>query len=416
MENYPLIKRILETNCPFVAFWFPWYWRKSDIAILRKIAGRWVWQNAKGTAAKLILILKVLLWPLIAVAGVLLAWLARNQVVSRLCEKGKWVQLREIVYFSFWRGFSPIDYYDKRIYLLQISQVIDQFLGNMEINLLNIAINSDQDYEIVNNKHRFAKRCIELNIPAVSTIAAFSEGAIQDVDDPFSLPSTDLYFKPVDGLRGRGIERWDFDSPKGTWKSEGTVLTEENLIKHFKETSKKETFVLQEAAYNHKALENLSTGGLVTFRVMTVLGLEAETMKCYIVMPRGKTPANHGTYGGIVATVNLETNRIYRSFSRLPILEKQPKHPETGGQIEGREFKEWPELEALALKAHKCFPEIFSIGWDLALTTKGPQIVEGNTQWGAMAGFIIGRSSYPRRYLDVLHKAKEIGDPLGNLV
>jgi len=97
-------------------------------------------------------------------------------------------------------------------------------------------------------------------------------------------------------------------------------------------------------------------------------------------------------------------------------LEKQPKHPETGGQIEGREFKEWPELEALALKAHKCFPEIFSIGWDLALTTKGPQIVEGNTQWGAMAGFIIGRSSYPRRYLDVLHKAKEIGDPLGNLV
>ena len=39
----------------------------------------------------------------------------------------------------------------------------------------------------------------------------------------------------------------------------------------------------------------------------------------------------------------------------------------------------WPELAALALKAHRLVPERVIIGWDMAITPEGPSLLEGNS-------------------------------------
>jgi len=61
---------------------------------------------------------------------------------------------------------------------------------------------------------------------------------------------------------------------------------------------------------------------------------------------------------------------------------------------------QWPEVEAFIKRAHSKFPQCFSIAWDLIYTADGPQVLEGNTQWGLINGYNIGDSSYPQWYLE----------------
>ena len=60
------------------------------------------------------------------------------------------------------------------------------------------------------------------------------------------------------------------------------------------------------------------------------------------------------------------------------------KHLVTGKQIEGRILEEWPAVRDLAIRAHAAFLHRVLIGWDLALTDKGPVVLEGNTNLDVM--------------------------------
>lgn len=397
LKTHPIIKRLLNVNCPLVAPWFPWYWRRSEMALLRRAAGQWTWRSAASAKGRLVLVVKTILWPLVAVAGILASLLAHGPDGKRLSGRGYLAQLRDLLYFTAWRGFPPQEYYYDRLYFDRLSRVMQDYLADKEIAILNMAVNSDKDSERVNNKLRLCQQCEELGLPSIPLHGVFTGGEERSGANGRALPPKDLYFKPVNGLCGSGIERWNTDA-SGYWISGDRRHDETGLKAYFAEASFGETFILQEAAENHPAMHPFTPGGLVTFRVMSVVGEAGiEIMGSYMVMPFADTAANHGTYGGMVAEMDIGTGRLFPAFKRLPVLQRLERHPRTGGQIAGVVVEQWPELEALAKRAHACFDDVFTIGWDLALTPAGPVIVEGNTQWGSMMNFFPGRTAY-RRY------------------
>ena len=42
-------------------------------------------------------------------------------------------------------------------------------------------------------------------------------------------------------------------------------------------------------------------------------------------------------------------------------------------------------MEAAAHRGHGCFPDMFAIAWDVAITDNGPIFLEGNTGFGLLA-------------------------------
>jgi hypothetical protein len=58
-----------------------------------------------------------------------------------------------------------------------------------------------------------------------------------------------------------------------------------------------------------------------------------------------------------------------------------PTHPLTRARIEGHRITEFGAAVRLALAAHAIFPDILSVGWDVAILDDGPTIVEGNIAW-----------------------------------
>jgi hypothetical protein len=55
---------------------------------------------------------------------------------------------------------------------------------------------------------------------------------------------------------------------------------------------------------------------------------------------------------------------------------------DTGGVIEGRVLPLWQETIAMACRAHAAFAPRVIVGWDIAVTPKGPVLIEGNNAPG----------------------------------
>ena len=57
------------------------------------------------------------------------------------------------------------------------------------------------------------------------------------------------------------------------------------------------------------------------------------------------------------------------------------EHPDTQIKFKGFEIPFYKEAEALAIKLHHYLYRCHSIGWDIAITEKGPVFIEGNGWW-----------------------------------
>ncbi len=57
------------------------------------------------------------------------------------------------------------------------------------------------------------------------------------------------------------------------------------------------------------------------------------------------------------------------------------KHPVTGVDIVGFQIPYWEESLELVKEAALLHKENRSIGWDVAITNKGPDLIEGNHDW-----------------------------------
>jgi hypothetical protein len=404
LEENPIAKRIFKTNCPFVAFWFPWYWRRTETAQLRKLAGQWIWLKAHGIRAKIVIMLKTILWPLIALSGIALLLISKSKNTKKGSGRPVFNQLLDLLYFTYWRGFSPLEYYRMRFYKLKLSTVIDDFISSKEVSILNMVITDGRDPELVNDKLRFDEQCSKFGLTVVPILEVYRNGIREIKGTYVSVPRTSLYFKPVKGLQGRGIERWNYDEKSETWRSENDLLNEKALIAHFQETSKNDTYILQKQVTNHQSLAAFSQGAVITFRIMTVIGADKKlkTIAAYASIPYGTPVVNHGIYGGIVVRIDHNTGVFDAAYSIVPPADNITHHAKTGAKIEGYQLNEWPELEALAKTGHSYFPESYTIGWDLVLTADGPQILEGNTQWGVRPGLFVGKTSFVTQYMNFL--------------
>ncbi len=400
------VVKLTEANPALVLPWFPWYWKKNDTIQLRKAATRFVWNNASSVKAKAVLLLKALIWPILATVSIPLILSTKGTRIKKLFGKSLSSQLAEIIKISLLWGLSPDTYYSQRLYWINLDTYAKDILSGYEVALLNMALNSNKDAELVNNKLRFYKFCISNNLQTVPVIAAFENGKTTWENTDEELPKSTLYFKPSEGLAGKGIERWAYKSGTEVWENEGVELKQTSLLDYFAVQSKATPYILQEAATNHTAMHPYSSTGIVTFRVGTILDSnnKAKVFNCHMVMPWKDSFANHGTYGGFNAMMHLKTHSFQCAIKRLPELTLLQEHPVTHAAIEGAKLSIFPELEELALRAHEKIPQVRSIGWDIAYTPKGAEIVEGNTQWGLMPGTMLGETGYIESVLSALPK------------
>ena len=109
-------------------------------------------------------------------------------------------------------------------------------------------------------------------------------------------------------------------------------------------------------------------------------GYDPKITQTYIRIGSTKTGFTDNVgYGGICAMIDPENGEIYQPETIVDhVYYPCPTHPDTGTVIGGRLIPCWDEAKKLVLDISRYMPEMEYLGYDVAITEDGPQIIEIN--------------------------------------
>lgn len=150
-------------------------------------------------------------------------------------------------------------------------------------------------------------------------------------------------------------------------------------------------WLLQQRETVHPDLREVMPGaGLGTIRIHSALAPSGDVM---LRWPTLKIPAASSVSdnwqgsrgGGLLVPVDLDTGTLGHAVGRAHVglrARLLSRHPETGGQIHGRSVPCWPDVVSVVRRAARALPGLPTLGWDIAITPRGPVIIEANWQFG----------------------------------
>ena len=176
----------------------------------------------------------------------------------------------------------------------------------------------------------------------------------------------ELIGKPLEGSSGAGILKYTKDD----W-ARGSEL----FLNRLKQDG---IGILEEIVQQHPAMAALCPTSVNTCRIATLLGDKRQgIVYAFLRIGNGKVMDNVDC-GGMAARIDIETGRLQTVGA-----DKQGntfiKHPMTNASIIGFQIPYWEEAKKMCLEASQAVPEMRYIAWDVAITSKGPTFIEGNS-------------------------------------
>lgn len=142
--------------------------------------------------------------------------------------------------------------------------------------------------------------------------------------------------------------------------------------------------LLEEFVNQHPLIQELAPRGLNTIRIVTQLnkGSEVDIIGTIFRLSIYSNTDNL-TIGNAAALIDKDSGKVtrkavYGDFKKDDL----DTHPVSGNRIVDFEIPFWKESLELVVSAAKQSKGNKSIGWDVAITDKGPILIEGNHNWG----------------------------------
>lgn len=193
----------------------------------------------------------------------------------------------------------------------------------------------------------------------------------------------EFILKPINGSCGKGIEkikRTEYSSIDEIYKK----IKNNNI-----------PYILEEVIQQHDNINKIYPDAINTVRIVTILTtndnksfitlndeekknaeLVTHIVSAMFRIGNGKHVDNFNS-GGMVSPVDEKNGIVIQ-----PAIDKKKKlyeiHPITKTAIKGFKIPYWNEIIEMCSNAAKQIPEIGYIGWDVAITSTGPVLVEGN--------------------------------------
>lgn len=145
-------------------------------------------------------------------------------------------------------------------------------------------------------------------------------------------------------------------------------------------------FVVQKALGNCPEIDAIQPASVNTLRIVTLWNRRkgiAQLLSAGGLRVGGGGTVDNWAQGGLFVGIG-ETGALlkygyYKPGKHVPC--KTDRQPLTGYVFEGTKIPFYQNAVELVLRAHALIPEVYAIGWDVALTTQGPVIIEGNDDW-----------------------------------
>lgn len=140
--------------------------------------------------------------------------------------------------------------------------------------------------------------------------------------------------------------------------------------------------LVEEYIVQHPQMMRLSSSGLNTIRLITQEingGVDIIAARLRITI---NSFVDNLAAGNAAVLVDINTGKV-TGFGVFSDITKPDIsiHPVTNVEFPGFQIPFWQEIISMVKKAALMIPENRSVGWDVAVTSKGPLLVEGNHNW-----------------------------------
>lgn len=200
---------------------------------------------------------------------------------------------------------------------------------------------------------------------------------IEDLPDLY--PELDAFAKLINGECAKGVYKIQIVNSNilldGTHKE----------IDYVRNEFRGKRFIVQQRISQHQNISAIFPNAVNTIRLVTVYDKKTKTVKPLSAVLRVGTGKNHvdnWAAGGLAIGIDLAKGCLLKyGFYKPAFGTKTTIHPDTGIEFDGYEIPFFKDAVSLALRCHDYLYGIHSIGWDIAITSDGPCIIEGNDNW-----------------------------------
>jgi hypothetical protein len=275
--------------------------------------------------------------------------------------------LVDIVYSVLRYKISIIEYFQFNFFLAKKEERI-KYVGTPLLEEYQLKMNPKSERSIVHNKLKF----LEIYAPFIkhghATLAdlqANNDSAVKVLHNK----SGKIVLKSIFGERGMRIEVISVRD-----------LDSQAIIKRLAATGN--DFV-EEYIIQHKDLMRLAPSAINTLRIVTQLNNNNEVdILSTLLRISINSAIDNWSAGNIAAPINPTTGIIECPACYKDITKPDEYyHPITGVEIVGFKIPYWKESLQLAKDAALFNKNNRSIGWDIAITDNGPDLIEGNHNW-----------------------------------
>jgi hypothetical protein len=310
--------------------------------------------------------------------------------------KGFLAQLAEIWRLRFGQSrLSPKEYYYYRLYDDQAYSYEEKrrFLGRAGWDQVYRQCNALDWWAIAHDKLTFYALMKGQDLPLPENRALFHPFR-RCGDLPVCRSTVDLaaclrermvypaFAKPVAGIRSVGVAGLRaFDAAADSLiLHDGRSLRVEDYLREIA-PYQADGYLFQEMLRPHAEIARLTGGRLTTARL--IVGIEAEgprLMHALWKIPVGAHPAdNFWRPGNLLAALDVDLGTVQRVVSGFgPEQQVVDRHPDSGERLFDAALPDWSAAVAQCLKAAALLSGLRLQAWDVALTDRGPVLLEVN--------------------------------------
>lgn len=335
-----------------------------------------------------------LIWPLIFVGMAANFTRKIGPVVAFTTGKSLMRQLWEQICLALSHSIPPDKYYVFELFRDDRRARANDYILRYEIkgglhNLLHFyakQATGNSTKGILKDKLSFTQICRASGVDApIILLYVDPNGTVMpEGQNDISLPQTHIFIKPAKGKGGRGCEKWTYQDERYIGPI-GQILSEAELLTYIAALARRRgRYLVQECLFNNMTIRDL--GELTSLRITTCRTENGnfEATNAVLKLALGGNGVDNFHQGGAVAKVEMTTGIIgpvFDSWINRP-CHWYDRHPLTKAPIAGRVIPHWHETVRLVEKAHRLFPDRTMLGFDVAITDRGPVIIEGNVQSG----------------------------------
>lgn len=173
-----------------------------------------------------------------------------------------------------------------------------------------------------------------------------------------------IIVKPMNGVEGGGIR-----------KMSSSECNDRHSLFHQMQT---EDVLIEECIVQHPQMVFGNTS-VNTIRTMTILDRNGKghVVKAMLRAGVGDTVVDNYAQGGSIYEVDVNSG-VVNSYGKSKAGNLHLFHPGTNIVMLGYQIPNWKQVVELSEKAAEHLPQVKIVGWDVAITQNGVQMIEGN--------------------------------------